>query len=210
MDESCRKAHAKLISGTCPWCGKTIVNGSILENRGNLTSIPYNAVSIRTLVLSHGPIKPITAVEYTLGVTAELEAHYLSTPHRSICPETVLIDDSKKIHVVSAVQTVLHFADSLAPEQALNSYKADIRSDIYSLGCTLFFMLTARAPFLGNGISEVLLKHQIEVPVAVHRINPDVPESLANICQKMLAKKPDDRYQSINALRHVLTRWQNA
>lgn len=115
----------------------------------------------------------------------------------------MLADDELSV-TLDNQQNVMGGADYLAPELALNSHKADQRADIYSLGCCLFFMLTGRPPFEGGSISEILLKLQTELPTSPHAINPMVPESLADICLKMMAKKPSDRYQTIQELKAAL------
>src|SRR5947207_4441009 len=73
---------------------------------------------------------------------------------------------------------VLGTPDYLAPEQAFDSRKADIRSDVYSLGCTLYFLLTGRAPFSGETLTQVLLKHQMEQALPLASLRPDVPPAL--------------------------------
>ncbi|CAN5326083.1 hypothetical protein BH10PLA2_BH10PLA2_35440 [soil metagenome] len=85
--------------------------------------------------------------------------------------------------------------DYLAPEQARDSSKADIRSDIYSLGCTLYEMLSGKPPFQGN-VTEQVYKHSEELAPDITTIRVDVPSGLAFILRKMMAKKPDDRYQT--------------
>jgi serine/threonine-protein kinase len=87
--------------------------------------------------------------------------------------------------------------DFLSPEQARNSHAVDARSDIYSLGCTLFFLLTGRPPFAhAESLIDKLLAHTEEAPPAIRDIRSDVPEGLAAVLAKMLAKNPDDRYES--------------
>jgi serine/threonine-protein kinase len=87
--------------------------------------------------------------------------------------------------------------DFLSPEQAKNSHAVDSRSDIYSLGCTLFFLLTGRPPFAhASSLIDKLLAHTEEAPPAIRDLRPEVPAGLAAVLEKMLAKNPDDRYES--------------
>src|SRR5204862_1141524 len=85
-------------------------------------------------------------------------------------------------------------ADYISPEQALNSVAADIRTDIYSLGCTLYHLLAGMPPFPGKSVMQKLLKHQKEDPVPIQTLRPDVPDSLALIVKKMMSKRPEERY----------------
>jgi serine/threonine-protein kinase len=90
---------------------------------------------------------------------------------------------------------VMGTPDYLSPEQARNSHEVDHRSDIYSLGCTLFFLLTGRPPFThAVTLIDKLLAHTEETPPAIRAERPDVPEGLAAVLAKMMAKNPDDRY----------------
>jgi serine/threonine protein kinase len=95
-------------------------------------------------------------------------------------------------------------ADYLAPEQAIDFHKADIRSDIYSLGCTFYFLLTGQPPFEGGTLAQKLMKHQREEPKLVDLLRPEVPRKVALVLQKMVAKKPEDRYQEPAEIADVL------
>jgi serine/threonine-protein kinase len=87
--------------------------------------------------------------------------------------------------------------DYLSPEQARNSHNVDSRSDIYSLGCTLFFLLTGRPPFSdASSLIDKLLAHTEQAPPPIRELRPDVPEGFAAILDRMLAKKPDDRFET--------------
>ena len=86
-------------------------------------------------------------------------------------------------------------ADYIAPEQARDASLVDIRADVYSLGCTLYYLLTGQPPFPGASLMQKILQHQEAEPPAVQALRPDVPEEVGAIVQKMLAKKAEDRYQ---------------
>ncbi len=87
--------------------------------------------------------------------------------------------------------------DYLSPEQAKNSHNVDSRSDLYSLGCTLFFLLTGKPPFAhAPSLIDKLLAHTEDAPPSIRELRPDVPEGLAAVLAKLLAKKPDDRYET--------------
>jgi serine/threonine-protein kinase len=96
--------------------------------------------------------------------------------------------------------------DYLAPEQARDSALADVRSDIYSLGCTLYHMLAGRPPFPEGGLAERVLKHLEAEPPDVRQFNPEVPDGLWAVLRRMLAKRPDDRFQTPADLLDALLR----
>jgi serine/threonine protein kinase len=114
-------------------------------------------------------------------------------------------DDAQQYRVTRAGTTV-GTVDYLAPEQARDSASADIRSDIYSLGCTLYHMLAGQPPFAEGGLGERVLKHIEAPPPDVRRYNPDISAGLWALLERMLAKSPEDRYQTpaelLEALRH--------
>jgi serine/threonine-protein kinase len=86
--------------------------------------------------------------------------------------------------------------DYLPPEQARNSRNVDIRSDLYSLGCSFFCLLAGRPPFKGEHLTEVLLQHQTDPPPPLTDYRKDVPPGVQAIISKLLAKKPEDRFQT--------------
>lgn len=110
----------------------------------------------------------------------------------------------------TAPEDVVGVADYLAPEQALDSERIDGRADIYSLGCTLYFLLVGQAPFPTGTITERLLKLQIAEPQPIGDIRPDVPAALVKICETMMAKKPSYRYQSAAEVISDITTWLNS
>jgi serine/threonine-protein kinase len=99
--------------------------------------------------------------------------------------------------------------DYISPEQARDSASADIRSDIYSLGCSLYHMLTGQPPFPEGGLAERIYKHMEVPPADVRDVRPDVPAGMWSVLKKMLAKKPEDRFQTPKELLSALGRLED-
>jgi serine/threonine protein kinase/putative intracellular protease/amidase len=96
---------------------------------------------------------------------------------------------------LTAAGSTIGTPDYIAPEQITNSRAADIRSDIYSLGGTFYFLLTGVPPFPGGSIVDKLVAHHQTPPRDVREFRPDLPSEVAAIVQRMLAKDPRDRFQ---------------
>ncbi|MFM9966494.1 MAG: protein kinase domain-containing protein [Planctomycetaceae bacterium] len=94
--------------------------------------------------------------------------------------------------------------DYMAPEQAFDSSKADTRADIYSLGCTLYFLLSGQAPFAGDSITRTLKSHADRQPRALQTLRDDLPPELIRIVERMMAKDPAARFQSPSEVAKVL------
>ncbi len=92
----------------------------------------------------------------------------------------------------------------VAPEQALDPSRADIRADVYSLGCTLYYLLTGEPPFQGRSLYGVLQAHQSTEARPLNLVRPEVPGELAAVVRKMMAKGPAERYQTPMALAQAL------
>jgi serine/threonine protein kinase len=90
--------------------------------------------------------------------------------------------------------------DYLSPEQARDSASVDVRSDIYSMGCTFYHMLAGQPPFADGGLGERIYKHMQEAPPDVRVYNPEVSEAMWAVLRKMLAKKPEERHQTPSEL----------
>ena len=111
------------------------------------------------------------------------------------------------------LQSPDHFAgtpDFAAPEQCRDIHAADIRSDLYSLGCTFYFALTGRPPFGGKSLTEKLANHLMEPPPDVTRLRQDAPAAVAAILLRLMAKDPDQRFQTPAALAKALRPWCEA
>ena len=100
--------------------------------------------------------------------------------------------------------------DFISPEQASDARAADIRSDIYSLGCTLYYLLTGRPPFTEGSALERVKAHEDVEPEAIENVRVDIPEEVADVVRRMMAKNPDDRFQSPADVADALARFVDA
>jgi serine/threonine-protein kinase len=110
-------------------------------------------------------------------------------------PDDVDTSDSSSGTITHA-GCVVGTPDYIAPEQARDSHRVDIRADLYSLGCSFYLMLTGQVPFPGGTGMEKLFKHQLDVPTPVTNLRPDLPPELAAVVDRLLAKAPEQRYQT--------------
>jgi len=190
------------------------------EERG-IPFIVYEYIhgtNLRTMVERRGPLPVPEAVHYTLQVAEALRhAASRNIVHRDIKPSNILITGEGRAKLIdlglarihkplaegqdlTATGVTLGTFDYIAPEQARDPRTADVRSDIYSLGCTFFFMLVGRPPFPEGTVLQKLLQHQTEQPPDPRIWRPELPENLIRILRKMLAKDPADRYQDAESL----------
>jgi serine/threonine protein kinase len=93
-------------------------------------------------------------------------------------------------------QATLGTPDFISPEQARDARTADVRSDLYSLGCTFYYLLTSKVPFPEAAPMEKLLKHWMEEPVPVEERRPELAPEVADVVRKLMAKRPEDRFQA--------------
>jgi CheY-like chemotaxis protein len=92
--------------------------------------------------------------------------------------------------------TGLGTPDFLAPEEAEDAARADTRADVYSLGCTLYRWLAGQVPFPGGGMAEKVVAHRTGEPTSLEALRSDVPPAVADAVRRMMAKQPEDRYQT--------------
>ncbi len=172
-----------------------------------------DGINIRDLVEQKGPLPLDEAVSYTLQVAEALtHASERDVVHRDIKPSNILVTPEgraklvdmglARLHQVESTQddltasgVTLGTFDYISPEQARDPRGTDVRGDLYSLGCTLFYILTGRAPFPEGTVLQKLLSHSTDPPPDPRDSRPDLPEELVTILHTLLAKRPDDRYQ---------------
>ncbi|MEK6235171.1 MAG: serine/threonine protein kinase, partial [Planctomycetales bacterium] len=151
-------------------------------------------------------------------------AHDAGLIHRDIKPGNLMLTPGKIVKLLdfgmvrltqdemSSItikhnESMLGTADYLSPEQALDSHHVDLRTDIYSMGCTFYYLMTGHPPFNEGSMALRLMMHQTEEPPAISVDRPDVPEELVKICSRMMAKKAEDRFQTAGEASAALQGW---
>jgi eukaryotic-like serine/threonine-protein kinase len=207
---------------------RNIVRAYDVDNDGMIHYLVMEYVEGRDLqqiVKNDGPMDYLTAADFIRQAADGLDhAHNAGLIHRDVKPANLLVDQKKVVKVldlglarftadetasltVAYDENVLGTADYLAPEQALDSHSVDGRADIYSLGCSMYFLLTGHPPFPDGTLPQRLMMHQKQQPPSIFKDRPDAPQDLVDICLKMMAKKPDQRYQSMADVSKALADW---
>ena len=179
-----------------------------------------DGISLQSLVEKNGAVHPAAAADYIAQSAAGLlYAHQAGLVHRDIKPANLLLSRQGQVKVLDlglarfygdsadnltrehSSNAILGTADYIAPEQAVSSSgNVDTRADMYSLGCTFYFLLTGQPPFPGGTAAHKLIWHQTQEPERVERRRPNVPPQLAAIVHKMMAKRPQERYPDMRAV----------
>ncbi|QGJ71928.1 Hypothetical protein PBC10988_36410 [Planctomycetales bacterium 10988] len=205
-----------------------IVQAYNVDNDNDLHYLVMEYIEGRDLekmVLLDGPLDYELAVDYIRQAACGLEhAHGRGMIHRDIKPSNLLLDGQDTIKILDMGlarltgqdeksltkkhgEKVLGTTDYLSPEQAIDSHDIDLRADIYSLGCTFYFLLTGHPPFPKGTLAQRLMKHQVSEPACITIDRPDCPAELLAICKKMMSKKPAHRYQTAVEVEEVLKKW---
>lgn len=180
---------------------------------------------LATVVTERGPLSIQNACRYACQAAAGLQhAHERGMIHRDLKPHNLMLSSDGNVKILdfglagfvsesaslrslesdasvparslTMAGSVMGTPDYIAPEQACDAASADIRADIYSLGCTLYFLLAGCPPFAGETAQEKLKAHSEQDAPDIRALRSDVPDELAYVIRRMLAKDPDQRYQT--------------
>ena len=195
-----------------------IVRTHDIDQDGNLHFIVMDYVDgsdLLGIVKKFGPLDIDRAVSYAHQTAVGLDYAFRSgIIHRDIKPGNVLVDRKGIARILDLGlarfykdhtdqltmkyddKIVLGTADYVAPEQVANSHSVDIRADIYGLGATLYFMLAGHPPFPVGTVSQKLLWHRTKEPTPIQQIRPEVPDGLAALLARLMAKDPKARFQT--------------
>jgi hypothetical protein len=173
-------------------------------------------VTLDKLVKERGRLPVSTAVDYVVQAARGLAyAHQRGIIHRDIKPANLILGPKNRVQILdmglacitndhsarkaklTGINTSLGTADFMAPEQALHLKQADARSDVYSLGCVLHFLLSGGVMFAGSPATARMLAHQQKQPPSVGEDRSDVPLMLDAVFQRMVAKLPEERYATM-------------
>jgi len=208
----------------------TAYDAGQIEGRHFLAMEFVDGPNLEQLVRAQGPIPVGQACEVirqaALGLQSAAEHRMV---HRDIKPANLLLQRGKnhndyrvkildfglaRLHesrgeghagtIAAPKNTVMGTPDFLSPEQARSLHDVDIRSDIYSLGCTFYYLLTGQVPHAGGSALEKLVRHGNEEPFPVEEFRPGLIPSVAAIVRKMMAKVPNQRYQTPDELAEEL------
>src|SRR5579884_1632391 len=207
-------------------CHRNIVIAYDAEQAGDLHMLVMEFVpgqSLAEIVGKKGPLPLRHACYYMRQAAKGLQhAYERGMVHRDIKPSNLILTPEGRVKIldfglakmvteseldqgVTGTDTYVGTAEFVAPEQARDARTADIRADLYSLGCTLYCLLAGRPPFREDTRMNTILAHIHKEPQPLPELRPEVPESLWRVVARLLAKDPAQRYQKPNEVVAALT-----
>ena len=196
------------------------------QGRYFLVMAYVEGITLQQMVERHGPLPVPQAAYYVAQACAGLQhAHQAGWVHRDLKPSNLVVDSTDTVKLLDLglarmltdpgepitkmydEDSILGSPDYLSPEQSLNSPDIDIRSDIYSLGATLYYLLAGKPPYDGLALMQKLLAHQMQEPPALELFRSDVPPELSRVIRCMMAKSPDQRFATPGEVADVLLTW---
>ncbi|MDB5338086.1 MAG: stkP 3 [Planctomycetaceae bacterium] len=172
---------------------------------------------LSAVVKKNGPLSVEQSINFILQAARGLEAaHKKGIVHRDIKPANLLLDNNGVVKILdmglarlsldgndapqadlTSTGMIMGTVDYMSPEQALDTKSADARSDIYALGCSLYFLLTGKSTYDGDTLMKKLLAHREQPLPSLRAVRPEATEQLDFAFKKMVAKKVEDRLQSM-------------
>jgi serine/threonine protein kinase len=170
--------------------------------------------NLHDFIRRNGPLSPQRAAHYIRQAALGLQhAHEAGLVHRDIKPGNLLIDRQGVVKILDMGLArffhedspafikeyefgyIIGTGDYIAPEQIVDS-RVDIRADIYSLGGTMYYLLTGKSPFQDGTSAQKIIWHQVRHPKTLRVLRPDVPEALVQVFERIIAKEPGRRFQT--------------
>ncbi|MEK6239061.1 MAG: serine/threonine protein kinase, partial [Planctomycetales bacterium] len=204
-----------------------IVQAYTVDKEGDvyyLVTEYVDGLDLEQKVGKDGPLPCGLVADYIRQATEGLaHAHGRGVIHRDVKPSNLMAAEDGSLKVLdmglarlsagddpssASNGSIVGTPDYISPEQTLNSDTVDGRADLYSLGCTMYFLLTAKRPFMDRSVEAVFLRHQTEPAPDARRVRADVPRELAELSLIMMAKKVEDRVQTATEVASYLAAWQ--
>jgi serine/threonine protein kinase len=181
-----------------------------------------DGANLHDFIRRNGTLKPERAAHFIRQAALGLQhAHEAGLVHRDIKPGNLLVDRQGTVKILDMglarffhedsaafikeyeVGYIIGTGDYIAPEQIIDS-RVDIRADIYSLGGTMYYLLTGKSPFQDGTNAQKIIWHQVRHPKSLRGLRPDVPAEMLQVFEKIIAKEPSRRYQTPNELAAAL------
>jgi predicted Ser/Thr protein kinase len=188
----------------------TVIDRGEQDGRQFIVFEYVDGMNLKELMTQEGPVSPREAIELALQVARGLSfAHDNGLVHRDVKPQNVLLDADGRAKVtdfgiahavnvdgMTITGTIMGTSNYIAPEQA-RGQPVDEQTDVYSLGCVLYELLTGEVPFEGDNFVAVAMRHVNDPVPSVREVRPDVPPRLDWAIQQAMAKDHDERFESM-------------